>query len=254
MTVSDSPALEQCEDSKTYIVSCNSVTKVYPQGDSRKGWFRRGGTQRELPTVRALDSVSLQAHRGEFLGISGPSGSGKSTLLHILGAIDTPSEGTVDLLGSRISELSERRRAQIRLAHIGIVFQRFYLLPSLSARENVALPLIEQGVDRQSRRSRASTLLERVGLGDRGDHRPGELSGGEQQRVAVARALVTDPELLIADEPTGELDSEAGADLIELLSGFATERSVIVASHDDAVISATDRVLRMRDGRLVSDE
>jgi putative ABC transport system ATP-binding protein len=203
--------------------------------------------------VTALDGVSLSIFPGEFVGVAGPSGSGKSTLLHLLAGLDTPTEGAVHLDGTDTGSLSERGRARLRLETVGIVFQHFHLLPSLSARANVALPLVERGVGKRARHQRASDLLEEVGLGDRLGHKPGELSGGEQQRVAIARALATDPALLIADEPTGELDSTTGETVLDLLSATASDRAVVVASHDETVLRKTDRVIRLRDGRLESD-
>jgi putative ABC transport system ATP-binding protein len=208
--------------------------------------------------VVALDGVSLSVTPGTFLAVTGPSGSGKSTLLHLLAALDTPSSGQQDPAGGRVllagtdtAAVSERRRTRLRLDHVGVVFQRFHLLPSLSARSNVALPLIERGVPKRDRHERAEDLLARVGLGDRVDHRPGELSGGEQQRVAVARALVNDPALLVADEPTGELDSETGRVVLDLLGEVAEDRAVVVASHDPAVGERADRHLSLLDGRRV---
>jgi putative ABC transport system ATP-binding protein len=230
------------------VVRTDAVTRRY--GGSDGGLFA-GGAKRA--PVTALDGVSVHVDRGEFLGLSGASGSGKSTLLHLLAALDTPTEGTVELLGTDVSTLSERRRARLRLDHVGVVFQRFHLLPALSARANVALPLVERGVGKTARRERATELLTEVGLGDRLTHRPGELSGGEQQRVAVARALVTDPDLLVADEPTGELDTGSGRVVLELLAEVATDRAVVVASHDDAVVGTADRVVELRDGRVVDD-
>lgn len=230
------------------VVRCENVTREYERG--RRGWFRRSSPG---PTVTALRGVSLSVGAGELVGLSGPSGSGKSTLLHLLAGLDTPTAGTVELSGRAIEGLRERRRAKLRLEHVGIVFQHFYLLPSLSARANVALPLIEQGVGKRARRERAEELLAEVGLGDRVGHRPGELSGGEQQRVAIARALATDPDLLLADEPTGEVDTETGTHIIERLQSVATDRAVLVASHDDRVMAAADRILRLRDGSLVDD-
>ena len=230
------------------VVACRDVTRTYQRG-GRGGLLSR--SRSVAPAVTALDSVSLAVDRGEFVGLTGPSGSGKSTLLHLLAALDTPTRGTVELAGRSISGLGEGARARLRLDHVGIVFQRFHLLPSLSARANVALPLVELGWSKRDRRERATELLERMGLGDRLGHQPGELSGGEQQRVATARALATDPDLLIADEPTGELDTETGGRIVELLAEFAAERAIVVASHDDAVVEAVDRVIRLRDGRLV---
>lgn len=232
------------------VIRCHSVTREYRRNTGRSGLFRRGRT---TPPVVAVSDVSLEVYPGEFVGISGPSGSGKSTLLHLLAGLDTPTAGGIEIAGTRVRELSERERARLRLDHVGIVFQRFYLLPALSARGNVALPLIEQGVGKRARRERATELLESVGLGDRLDHQPGELSGGEQQRVAIARALATDPDLLLADEPTGEVDSDTGAQLIELFGQFAEDRAVVVASHDEEILVAADRVVRLLDGRVVDD-
>jgi putative ABC transport system ATP-binding protein len=214
--------------------------------------YRRG---RDRATrVVALDDVSVSIAPGTFLGITGPSGSGKSTLLHLLAALDTPTSGRVLLGGTDTAAISERQRTRLRLDHVGIVFQRFHLLPSLSARSNVALPLVERGVPKRERHRRADDLLSQVGLGDRVDHRPGELSGGEQQRVAVARALVNDPDLLVADEPTGELDSRTGEVVLDLLSEMAEDRAVVVASHDPAVGERADRHLALLDGRRVDNE
>jgi putative ABC transport system ATP-binding protein len=203
--------------------------------------------------VTALDDVSVSIDRGELVGIAGPSGSGKSTLLHLLAALDTPTAGRVEVDGTNTSTLGEKARSRLRRERIGIVFQRFHLLPALPARGNVALPLVERGMGKTERRARAEELLEQVGLGDRLTHRPAELSGGEQQRVAVARALAGEPDLLIADEPTGELDSVAGETVLELLEELATERAVVVASHDQAVLDRVDRTIRLRDGAVVTD-
>lgn len=224
------------------VVACESVSREYRRG-------RDGGTR-----VVALDRVSLSVTPGTFLGITGPSGSGKSTLLHLLAALDVPSSGRVLVTGSDTAAMSERKRTRLRLEQVGIIFQRFHLLPSLSARSNVALPLVEWGIPKRERHRRAEDLLSRVGLGDRIDHRPGELSGGEQQRVAVARALVNDPALLIADEPTGELDSETGQVVLDLLGEVAQDRAVIVASHDPAVGKRADRHLSLLDGRRVDGD
>lgn len=234
------------------VVVCRGVTREYSR-ESNSGWLFGRGRQ-SAPPVRALGDVSLAIYPGEFVGIEGPSGSGKSTLLHLMAGLDSPTAGAVELGGTDLRPLSERRRARIRLATVGIVFQRFYLLPSLSSRANVALPLIEAGVGKRARRARATELLERVGLGDRVDHAPGELSGGEQQRVAIARAVANDPALVLADEPTGEVDTETGAALIELFAEFAADRAVVVASHDRHLLEAADRVIRLRDGRVVDGE
>jgi putative ABC transport system ATP-binding protein len=232
------------------IVICKDVTRIY-SGESGGVLFGRGGRKR--PSVRALDAVSLAVSPGEFVAVVGASGSGKSTLLHLLAGLDTPTSGAVTVAGAQTETLSERGRARLRLQHIGIVFQRFHLLPSLSARANVALPLVERGVRKRERRERATDLLERVGLAERASHRPRELSGGEQQRVAVARALVCDPALVVADEPTGELDSATGARVLDLLSAVGEDRAVVVASHDEQVVERADRVVHLRDGRRVED-
>jgi putative ABC transport system ATP-binding protein len=224
------------------VIACRDVSKTYERGGSRLS----GDGQ----TVTAVSDVSLTVDAGEVVGIAGPSGSGKSTLLHLLAALDTPSSGSVLLDGKDTSDLSAKQRSRTRLNQIGLVFQRFHLVSSLTARGNVALPLIEQGVGRSDRRERAEESLAAVGLEDRTDHRPGELSGGEQQRVAIARALVTDPAVVVADEPTGELDTETGATVLELLSRTETDdRAVVLASHDERAIECTDRVVHLRDGQ-----
>jgi len=234
------------------VVECSRVTRTYERGGGG-GWFSFGDGGREnLPTVTALDDVSLTIERGEFVGLSGPSGSGKSTLIHLLAGLDTPTEGTVTLAGEDVSALSQKQLTRLRLEQVGIVFQRFHLLPSLTARANVALPLVERGLGTRERREEAAGLLERVGLGDRQDHRPGELSGGEQQRVAVARALAGDPLVVFADEPTGELDTDTGAVILELLADLAEDRAVVLASHDEQALDRTDRVIRLRDGQVKS--
>ena len=233
------------------IARCSRVSREYRRDGDRSGWL--GRRSRAAPTVTALDGVDFAVAPGEFVGVSGPSGSGKSTLLHLLAALDTPTSGTVELAGRNVGDLSERRRARLRLEHVGVVFQRFYLVPSLSARANVALPLVARGVGRRERRRRAADLLREVGLGDREGHRPGELSGGEQQRVAIARALANEPSLLIADEPTGEVDSETGRRIVELLADVGTDRAVVMATHDRDALGAADRIVRLRDGRVVAD-
>jgi putative ABC transport system ATP-binding protein len=234
------------------VVDCSRVTRTYERGGSG-GWLSFGdGGREDLPTVTALDDVSLTIERGEFVGLSGPSGSGKSTLIHLLAGLDTPTDGTVTLAGEAVSDLSQKELTRLRLEQVGIVFQRFHLLPSLSARANVALPLVERGTGKSERREEAADLLEQVGLGDRQDHRPGEMSGGEQQRVAVARALAGDPLVVFADEPTGELDTDTGATILNLLGELAEDRAVVLASHDEQALDRTDRVIRLRDGQVKS--
>lgn len=228
-----------------HALVCDDASRTYEsRGRSRGG---------SAPAVTALDAVSLSVSPGEIVGISGPSGSGKSTLLHLLAALDVPTSGTVTVAGEDTSALTDRERARLRLEHVGVVFQRFHLLSGLSARANVALPLVELGVPKSERRERARELLERVGLGDRVTHAPGELSGGEQQRVAVARALATDPEVVVADEPTGELDTETGAQILDLFEAAAADgAAVVVASHDRPTIEHADRVVELRDGKRVN--
>lgn len=231
--------------SRTPVVRCVEVTKRYGQRPrGRWGW-------RDDRTVTALEGVSFSIDSGEIVGLTGPSGSGKSTLLHLLAGLETPTAGEVELAGVALSSASERVRSRLRLEHVGIVFQRFHLLTSLTARANVALPLVELGLGRTERRRRAEAALGAVGLSDRMEHRPGELSGGEAQRVAIARALVADPDLVLADEPTGELDTETGARVINLLAEAASDRAVLVASHDPSVADAVDRSYALRDGTMV---
>ncbi|NHN46437.1 ABC transporter ATP-binding protein [Halostella sp. JP-L12] len=232
------------------ILACRSLTREYTRGG--RGLLDRFRS-REYPTVRALDGVSLDVAAGDVVGLAGPSGSGKSTLLHLLAGLDAPTRGSIQIGGTDVSELSSRGRTRLRRDRVGIVFQRFYLLPSLSARGNVALPLVEQGTSKRRRRERATSLLEAVGLGDRIDHSPDELSGGEQQRVAIARALASDPDVVLADEPTGELDSETGDRVLDVLTDVADDRAVVLASHDERTLARTDRVVRLRDGRRVDD-
>jgi len=227
------------------VVTAVDVSRVYTRG--RTGVF--GST--ETPRVKALDGVSVSIRPGEVVGIAGPSGSGKSTLLHLLAALDVPTSGTVTLAGRDIATHSVRSRTRLRLDHVGIVFQRFHLLPSLTARGNVAVPLVQLGWSKRKRRERATELLSAVGLDTRTTHRPGQLSGGEQQRVAIARALATDPSLVVADEPTGELDSASSTRVLEVLGRVAgDDQAVVIASHDPQAIDACDRVIRLRDGQI----
>ncbi len=199
--------------------------------------------------VEALRGVSLDVRAGEYVAVMGPSGSGKSTLMHILGCLDATTSGTYELAGTDVSGMSEADLAEVRNRRIGFVFQQFNLLPALSAWRNVELPLTYAGVGRAERRQRAVRALERVGLGDRVDHRPGELSGGQQQRVAVARALVTDPTLILADEPTGNLDSRSTADVLGLLDELhASGRTIVLITHEHEVATVAQRTVRIQDG------
>jgi putative ABC transport system ATP-binding protein len=243
--------VSKANDDASPLLACENLEKAYTRGHGSSGWFGSSGS--EATTVAAVDAVSLAVSPGEIVGIAGPSGSGKSTLLHLLAGLEQPTNGRVTFEGKDIDDLSDRERTRHRLNNVGIVFQRFHLLPSLSARANVALPLVELGVSRGERRRRATQLLEQIGLGDRVKHRPGELSGGEQQRVAIARALVTDPELVVADEPTGELDTETGQRVLDAFEQVAEERAVVVASHDQETLDIADRVIQLRDGKIVDD-
>ena len=201
--------------------------------------------------VDALRGVSFGIQSGEYVAIMGPSGSGKSTLMHILGCLDVPTSGSFRLAGEDVGTMSEDQLAHARNRRIGFVFQQFNLLASLSAWRNVELPLIYAGVDRSVRRARALAALDRVGLGDRVEHRPGELSGGQQQRVAVARALVTDPDLILADEPTGNLDSVSARDVLDLLEELhQSGRTIVLITHDAEVATEAQRVMRIRDGQI----
>ncbi len=202
--------------------------------------------------VTALRGVSLQVQAGEYVAIVGPSGSGKSTLLTLLGGLDLPTSGTVAILGTSLSALPDRALTRLRLERIGFVFQRFHLLPVLTARENVELPMAEMGVTPASRRARAEELLAYVGLAERAGHRPTQLSGGEMQRVAIARALANRPAILLADEPTGELDAATGREILALFRRLhADGTTLVVVTHDERVTSEASRVVRMLDGRIV---
>jgi putative ABC transport system ATP-binding protein len=204
--------------------------------------------------VEALRGVSMEVARGEYVAIMGPSGSGKSTLMHIVGCLDVPTSGSYHLAGEDVSTMNEDALAHVRNRQIGFVFQQFNLLASLPAWRNVELPLCYSGVGRAERKKRAVEALERVGLGDRLDHRPGELSGGQQQRVAVARALVTDPALILADEPTGNLDSHSTADVLRLFAELHDQgRTIVLITHEHDVAESAQRVVRLFDGQIAID-
>ena len=201
--------------------------------------------------VTAVGSVTLQIRQGDHIAVRGPSGCGKSTLLHMLGCVDTPTAGTLLFDGQDVGGLSDARRSLLRLRHIGFVFQRFFLLPMLTAGENVELPMSEAGVARDVRTRRTRDLLDYVGLAARTDHRPAQLSGGEMQRVAIARALANEPRLLLADEPTGELDEATGAQIAALLDRVnAAGTALVIVTHDQALADRAGRVLSMRDGHV----
>jgi len=204
-----------------------------------------------IPVV-ALQAVNLSVAKGEFLAVVGPSGSGKTTLLNLIGALDRPTGGGIYIEGKDIASLSGGGQAEMRLRRIGFVFQEFNLIPVLTAIENVEYVMLLQGVDRKTRQAKSRAILEEVGLGGLEDRRPGELSGGQQQRVAVARAIVTEPAIVLADEPTANLDSETGASLLDLMNKLNRDKQVtiIVSTHDSMVVERVSRVVRMRDGRL----
>jgi putative ABC transport system ATP-binding protein len=219
------------------VIELRGITRIYSTGRLE---------------VAALRGVDLDVWPGDFLAIVGPSGSGKSTMMNIIGCLDRPTGGSYRLGGTPIEELSDDDLARVRGRAIGFVFQSFNLLPRTSALENVATPLLYQGVSRKERHARAVAALERLGLGDRLDHEPSELSGGQQQRVAIARALVTQPALLLADEPTGNLDSQSGADVIELLHELnEAGTTIVLITHDSDVADNARRQVHVRDGLLV---
>ena len=221
----------------TPIISLHDVRRDYALGAER---------------VHALQGVTLDVERGEYVAIVGPSGCGKSTLLNMIGVIDHPTSGTVEIAGKRVDAMSDREATSFRLHNIGFVFQRFYLMPILSALENVGLPMAEAKVPRDQRQDRSAELLAYVGLGNRLQHRPSELSGGEQQRVAIARALANGPGLLLADEPTGELDARTGAEIIALFQRLnADGTTIVVVTHDEDLADAARHKIHMRDGKVV---
>jgi len=221
------------------LIDVVSVTKIY----------RTDG----LP-VRALHQVDLRIETGQFAVLAGPSGSGKSTLLHLIGALDQPTEGEITVAGQNLKNLSRSLLSGFRLKKIGFVFQAYNLIPVLSALENVEYPLLLQEIEKKERKERAIELLRRVGLGDQMTKRPGEMSGGQQQRVAVSRALATRPEIVLADEPTANLDSQTGASLIDLFRDLNQQMGMtfLFASHDPMVIERAQRVIRLKDGEVIS--
>ena len=221
-------------DMTAEIIRLVEVSKVYGTGDA---------------TVRAVDEVSLSVQEGDFLAVMGPSGSGKSTLMHILGCLDVPTSGEYRFAGEDVSRMNERELASIRNRRIGFVFQQFHLLSSMSAWRNVELPLLYRSA--RDRRQTALNALAQVGLSTRVQHRPNQLSGGQQQRVAIARALVTDPTMILADEPTGNLDSRASREVLDILSGLnKAGHTIVLITHDPNVAGVAERVVEMADGRL----
>lgn len=221
------------------IIRLEHINKIYHPGENE---------------IQALSDVSLTVHKGEFVAIVGQSGSGKSTLMNLLGCLDTPTDGAYILEGSDVSTLSDHQLSAIRNRQIGFIFQGFNLIPSLTALENVELPLIYRGVGREERRRAARESLERVGLSNRMRHRPAEMSGGQQQRVAIARAIAAHPPILLADEPTGNLDSASGADVMDILRSLNRDgHTVILITHDSGIAAAIDRVVHIQDGQIISD-
>ncbi|MFB6285061.1 MAG: ABC transporter ATP-binding protein [Candidatus Bipolaricaulia bacterium] len=222
------------------LLACERVSKLYRLGRS---------------TVRAVQSVDLVLEDGEFLALVGPSGSGKSTLLHLLGGLDVPSDGRVRYRTQDLSTLNGTQLADWRAEHVGFVFQTFQLVPTLTALENAALPLLFKGMSPQERQERARNKLDHVGLSQRLDHQPSELSGGEQQRVALARALVGEPDLLLADEPTGNLDSATGATILDLLNDLHDDGiAIVLATHDVQAAARAERSIRLHDGQVQPTE
>jgi len=204
--------------------------------------------------VEALKGIDLHIRRGEFVAIVGPSGSGKSTLMNLIGCLDTPSEGTYQIAGENVQGLSRDELADIRNRRVGFVFQNFNLLPHITAFENVEMPMIFGGVGQKDRRKKVTESLERVGLGDRMEHKPTELSGGQMQRVAIARALAMDPDIILADEPTGNLDTSSGGDIMNVFSElWAQGRTLVIITHDPALARRAGRVVHVQDGLIISD-
>ena len=221
------------------LIEISDVRKTYQMGTTE---------------VHALDGVSLTVERGEYLAIMGPSGSGKSTLMNIVGCLDTPTSGSYKLRGQEIRDRDDDELARIRNQEVGFIFQTFNLLPRANALHNVELPLIYAGTPAKERRERAREMLDLVGLGDRMHHRPNELSGGQRQRVAVARALINRPSLVLADEPTGNLDSKTGEEILRLLRDIHDRgNTVIVVTHEEEIAARSNRVIRLRDGSIESD-
>jgi len=220
------------------VISASEAVKIYESGDK---------------TLRALDGVSVSVDPGEFAAVVGPSGSGKSTLLNLLGLLDEPSEGAVTVDGTALSTLSKRERTDLRCETVGFIFQSFYLVPTLTARENVAVPGLVRD-DRETLLDRADELLTRVGLGDRLDHYPNELSGGQKQRVAIARSMINGPDILLADEPTGNLDRNTGAQVLDVFDEFTDEGvAILTVTHDEQVTEFADRTIRLVDGEIQDD-
>ncbi len=222
------------------IIQLKNVWKTYKMGDAQ---------------INALEGIELNVKQGEFLAIQGPSGSGKSTAMNLIGCLDVPSKGQIFLDNHDISKLSESDLAQIRGRKIGFVFQKFNLIETLTALENVMLPMTFQGIIAEKRKKRAEALLTQVGLGDRMDHKPNQLSGGQQQRVAIARSLATDPPVILADEPTGNLDSKIGKEVMVFLRELNEQgKTIVLVTHDDALAHTADRIEFLKDGKIVQSK
>lgn len=222
------------------ILQLENVCKTYSEGESG---------------VTAVCSMDFTVHKGELTAVLGPSGSGKSTLLHLMGLLDRPTTGRIYVDGQDTSKMSEAEQARVRGKKIGFVFQAFNLIPTLTALENVELPLMLYDVSAGERRAKAVSVLQRLGMGHRLSHLPSQLSGGERQRVAVARALINDPEIILADEPTGNLDSKTGAEVLRLIEELHQEgRTIIIVTHDESLVKITEKVIRIKDGKVVKVE
>jgi len=218
------------------VIELENVSKIYQMGHAK---------------VVALKNVNLRINKGEYIAVLGPSGSGKSTLLHMMGILDVPTSGKIYIEGREVSQLSEDERARIRGKKIGFVFQLFNLIPSLTALENAALPMMVYGVEKEERERRARELLEKLGLGERLNHKPSELSGGQRQRVAIARALANNPEVILADEPTGNLESKSGHEVVEIFTKLNKEgKTVVVVTHDEDIAKHARRIIRIKDGEV----
>jgi putative ABC transport system ATP-binding protein len=226
-------------NSNGMIIRMAGIRKIYDTGKVK---------------VEALKGIDLEIHKGEMVAIVGPSGSGKSTLMNLVGCLDTPSEGEYQLAGENVAGVTRDQLAEIRNRRVGFVFQNFNLLPHITALENVEMPMLFGGVRPRERRERATEVLSRVGLGDRVDHKPTELSGGQMQRVAIARALAMNPDIILADEPTGNLDSTSGSDIMTLFTDLWQQgRTLVIITHDNALAKRASRVVEICDGRITAD-
>ncbi|HZW77968.1 MAG TPA: ABC transporter ATP-binding protein [Flavobacteriaceae bacterium] len=222
------------------VIKLRNITRNFPLGNE---------------VVKVLKGIDLDINRGEYVALMGPSGSGKSTLMNLLGCLDTPTSGTYELNGKNVSNMTDDELAEIRNKEIGFVFQTFNLLPRTTALENVALPMIYAGASKKDRLARAEEVLKSVGLGDRMDHKPNQLSGGQRQRVAVGRALVNNPSIILADEPTGNLDSKTSVEIMNLFNKIhAAGNTVILVTHEEDIAANAHRIIRLRDGIIESDE